>query len=114
MMMCKDLTQLEQRSDLKKNKYFNDELLANCDFKQELDQPPFIFWLLTGYFRSDYSRLKSVGLFRETVTEYQMHKLLSHINQGNYTFLNKVSNPHIIANYWKKFLQKLEIPLIPS
>ena len=78
--MCKDLSGLEQRSDLKKNKFFNDELLANCDPKQELDQPPLIFWLLSGYFRSDYSRIRLIGLFRETVTEYEMHELTLHIN----------------------------------
>ena len=36
-----------------------------------------------------------------------------HLSQENFAFLKKVSNPHVVANYFKKILQELGPPLIP-
>ena len=36
-----------------------------------------------------------------------------HLSQENFAFLKKESNPHVVANYFKKILQKLDPPLIP-
>ena len=35
-------------------------------------------------------------------------------SQENYSFLQKIRNPHVVANYWIKLLNHLPTPLIPT
>ena len=61
-------------------------------FKRRLeldqDQPPLIFWLLAGYFRSNTDRFKELELFSVTSSGEDVSELEVHLSQGNYNFLN--------------------------
>ena len=35
------------------------------------------------------------------------------MSQENFPFLDKVKNPHIVANYLKRLLREMKSPLIP-
>ena len=42
-----------------------------------------------------------------------MRELETHLSQANYSYLNKVTDPHLVANYWKRVLREMKNPLIP-
>ena len=73
---------------------------------------PTIFWILAGYFRkNDSQNMKTQGLFRITSVGEQLRELETHLSQGNFAYLERVTDPHLVANHWKRLLREMKEPL---
>lgn len=87
------------------------------EFQQRADlegeQAPLIFWMLAGYFRADKRRFEKTGLFRVTSSHKKVRELELHLSQGNFQSLKYLTDPQIVANYWKHLLRELREPLVP-
>ena len=43
----------------------------------------------------------------------RLRELEIHLSQANFQFLNTVTDPHIVTNYFKRMLREMKNPLIP-
>ena len=75
---------------------------------------PLIFWLLAGYFRAEPFHFKKTGLFRVTASDMKVRELEIQMSQGNFHYLKKTAEPHVVANYWKRLLREMKEPLVPQ
>lgn len=98
------------------------------------ESTPLIFWLLAGYFLKprceapekqdeaegegeeekpdDLSYINSKGIFRVTSVGEEIRAIETHLSQGNFNILTKITDPHLVANYWKRLLREMMEPLI--
>ena len=78
---------------------------------------PLIFYVLTGYFRSEPDKLKTEGLFRITSAGSKMRELEAHLRAGNFcrlsTLMNSYNDNHMVTNMIKRTLINMKSPLIP-
>ena len=81
--------------------------------ERNADGVPKIFYLLTGYFRSNRERFESVGIFRVTSSDLKVRTLETHMALENYAYLETVKSPDVVASYMKRILREMKEPLIP-